>query len=98
MIAKVNSPEKATQFGPISLCNVVMISKMLVARLKLILPEVIDLIRRAFVLRRLAHDNVLMAYESYHTSNNRRDGKEGLCVAKLGMHKAYDRIEWIFFE
>lgn len=44
MMPKVNSPEKFTQFRTISLCNVVykVISKMLAARLKGLLPEVIS--------------------------------------------------------
>ena len=44
MTPKVDAPELVTQFWPISLCNVLfkIISKMLAARLKSILPEIIS--------------------------------------------------------
>jgi hypothetical protein len=44
MIPKVDNPEEVSKFRPISLCNVVykIISKMLAARLKVILPDIIS--------------------------------------------------------
>ena len=85
LIPKVASPQKITEFRPISLCNVVYktISKVLENRLKRILREVIDESQSAFVSGRSITDNVLVAFETMHCIDQRRKGKEALMAVKL---------------
>lgn len=81
LISKVKIPSCVTEFRPISLCNVLykLISKVLVNRLKKVLPYIISPTQRAFISGCLISENILAAYETLHTMHTGLRGKKGLC-------------------
>ncbi|KAA3465149.1 reverse transcriptase [Gossypium australe] len=100
LIPKVPKPTHLVNFKPISLCSVIykVVAKTIANRLQKIIDKCIDKVQSAFVPGRLITDNVLLAYEIFHTINQKRSGKKGDMAVKLDMSKAYDRVEWGFIE
>ena len=77
LIPKKKNPEFASEFRPISLCNVLykLFSKVLANRLKKILPNIITENQSAFIKSRLISDNILVVFESLHSMQRHREGR-----------------------
>ena len=100
LIPKVKTPERITEFRPISLCNVTykLISKVIANRLKCILSSIISKAQSAFLPGRLITNNVLVAFETLHQTHSIKIGRDGAMAMKLDMSKAYNRVKWSFLE
>ena len=101
LIPKNKTPTTPKDFRPISLCNVIfkIVSKVVVNRLKELLPSIIHGAQSAFVSGRMIPDNIVVAFEHFHYMKKRkRNGGKGYVALKLDISKAYDRIEWSFLE
>lgn len=88
LIPKVKNPENVSDYHPTSLCNVIhkIISKdrkVIINRLKKILPSIISESQSAFVPRRLITDNILVAFESLHHMKSQSRGETSLMSMKL---------------
>jgi len=57
-----------------------VIAKLLINRLKIILPDIISEQQCAFVPGRLITDNILLAYECVHAINNRKKNENPVSV------------------
>jgi len=81
----------------ISLCNVIykLVTKTIMNQFKSILPRIISRCQSAFTPGRLISDDILVAYEIFH-SMHCYSGDHRSTTIKLDMSKAYDRVEWDF--
>ena len=95
LISKVKCPDKATDFWPIALCNILykLVSKVLANKLKRILPQLISESQSAFQSDKAILDNILVAFEMLHHMKTKKLRKKGHLALKLDMSKVYDRVE-----
>lgn len=97
LIPKVPIPEFVSQLIPISLCTLPykILSKVIVNRLKPVMPIQVVKNQTSFVGGRNIIDNVVIAQEVIHSMRIRK-GKRGWMALKIDMEKAYDRLRWDF--
>jgi hypothetical protein len=97
LIPKIQQPEYISQFRPISLCNTIymVVSKVVVERLKEFIPVIISPYQTGFVPGRNIHENIIVAQEMTH-SMVKMKGSKGLVAIKVDLSKAYDKLKWDF--
>ncbi|XP_025678312.1 uncharacterized protein [Arachis hypogaea] len=82
---------------PISMVGYVykVVSKVLVRRMRAVMPGLIVETQSAFVKCRKIHDGALIACETVHWLKRR---KKEASIIKLDFRKAYDRVRWSFVD
>ena len=94
LVPKIPNPSSMHDYRPISCCNTIYkcISKIIAARIKGCLPDIISPAQTAFVQGRSIADNILLTQElmkNYHL-----DSGLPRCALKIDLKKAYDSISW----
>lgn len=99
LIPKCMNPKNIKKFRPVSLCNTLykVITKIIVERMKHILPVLISLNQNAFLANRGPDTNMIVATEIVHSIANRK-GKRGWLAFKIDLEKAFDKMEWDFIQ
>ncbi|XP_016173366.1 uncharacterized protein LOC107615862 [Arachis ipaensis] len=84
-------------FRPISMvgCVYKVIFKVLVRRMRTVMPDLVGETQSAFVKGRKIHDGALIACETVQWLKSRR---KKATIIKLDFQKAYDRVRWSFVD
>ena len=98
VLPKVNSPQTASEFRPISYCNAIYkcTSKLLCQRIKEILPSLMNQCQEAFVKGRELLYNMLICQDI--ARGYRRQHISPRCILKIDLQKTFDSIHWEFLK
>lgn len=96
LVPKHSGASTISDYHPISCCNTLykLISKILVQRLKPLLPDLILPNQTAFVQGRLLVENTMLASEIVHGYH--RDKGPSRITLKVDIAKAFDTVNWNF--
>ena len=96
-IPKIQGPETIGNYRPISLCNTMykIITKITVAKIRLMLDKIVSSVQSTFVPRRKRVDNAIIVQEIIHTISKKK-GRKGYMAIKVDLEKAYYKLEWSF--
>ncbi|XP_038982920.1 uncharacterized protein LOC120110939 [Phoenix dactylifera] len=99
LIPKRQDAVEPSHFRPISLCTTLykVVAKIMVGRMKPLLPGIISHEQGAFVAGRNISHNILLAQEMMWDLL-RASKRRSLMAIKLDMERAYDRIKWSFLK
>ena len=97
IIPKNKDPIRLGDFRPISLigCYYKIITKILAERVKRVVGLVVGDVQNAFIKGRFILDGVIIANE---TMTYLKRMKEKSLIFKVDFEKAYDSINWSFFD
>ncbi|KAK1325374.1 hypothetical protein QJS10_CPA01g01441 [Acorus calamus] len=95
LIPKKSNPMNLKDFRPISICDTKykILSKVLVNRLKTVLPHLVGQEQGAFISGRSIHAHLLLVQDILH-SLRRRPRSKALMAVKVDLASAYDSVEW----
>lgn len=96
LIPKSAHTSSASDFRPISCCNVIykVIAKLLAARLSQALVPIISPMQNAFLGGRLMTDNIHLLQELLRNYERKRTSPR--CLMKIDFKKAFDSVQWPF--
>ncbi|XP_004289445.1 PREDICTED: putative ribonuclease H protein At1g65750-like [Fragaria vesca subsp. vesca] len=99
LIPKFEGPQHMVNFRPISLCNTIykVISKIIVARIRPFMQQLIIPNQVSYVPGRHISDNIMIAQELLFKFK-KSCGSLGFFAWKVDLSKAYDRLRWSFIE
>ena len=99
LIPKTQGPKTIGNYKPVSLCNSIykIISKVIVAHLRLHLENLVSPYQVAFVPGKRGADNVIIVQELIHTIG-RTKGRKGYMAIEINLEKDFEKIEWRFIK
>ncbi|XP_011004865.1 PREDICTED: uncharacterized protein LOC105111252 [Populus euphratica] len=96
LIPKSANTSSASDFRPISCCNVIykVIAKILAQRLSNALATIISPMQNAFLGGRMMADNIHLLQELLRNYERKRSSPR--CLLKIDFKKAFDSVQWPF--